>query len=568
MKAFLLCLGVLLFLAPSSLPYGARIAIIDYADEWTKTVALGEAMNVMNIDYDGFSADLMSLLGQREKKVLIIGSMATSKSQIREVLDKNTNSIRHFVESGGVLIELVQSVQDEAEVEWLPEELSFSRGDSNTPDMTILQPEHRLLNTPNKITEEHLKLMRLTNVSGSIVRHSGFQVLVAEGETGAQPVIMAAEYGLGEFIFLALAPDDLYVMGQTSRVKEEAFRLMQNLVAYVIGFNAVDDEGKLMVKSDIEPVIWLESQPLIRSVCFSPDGRLLSASPVQGESGTRLWDMKTGTQVEGIQVRAEYVSFSPDGRFVALSGMGDMKLWEVGARREIKLPDPVRGVRMNCFSPDGKLLAIQSQDPLDPRKATIELLDVSSGKKLRSLKLPESSGFSSPICFSPDSEVLVCGKTIWDVTTGQILNTFAGPTAASRFSPDGNTLAFAGRDGTIVLWDVVTGKDVWKKAKGISGDSFRRPPVLFSPDLELAAFACDYDETTAAGRGRRQEQMGLHAIRIFETKTGKEVRVLTGHTDEITALAFSPDGKLLASASRDGKLLLWKINPSAKLGEE
>jgi tetratricopeptide (TPR) repeat protein len=578
MKVFITCavclIGVLSF-SPPSLSGSPNIGIIDYKDEWTKTVALGEVLNTMGISCQ----ERVYHPSPRDMDVVIIGSMATNSPQIRQLINGKSTLISsfvpYFVKEGGFVIELMQSFQDDAEPDRLPEGLGFSRVDSSVSEVVILKPEHRLFNVPNKITEDDLRFMTLAKASGSIVGQAGFQVLAAQDNAGKQPVIMTARHGLGEIMVLSLAPDKQYIIGETPEIREKALKLMQNVMAYARGFNAADDKGRLIVKSDIEPVVWFDSGDMIDSVRFSPDGRLLAAA----RRGVKLWDMKTGAEVGGFQQElARSISFSPDGNLLAFSGEASLRLWDVKKNREIELGDRIMDPEDFCFSPDGKLLAAVSGGP---GRGGIVLLDVESRRNLRKTDFEE--GFPKSMCFSPDVEVLVGARSyqamVWEVATGQKLSTFSasgGPYGirACRFSPDGNVLALGGEDGKIALWNVVTGEDVRRKMRGAGGDypGYSDAPVSFSHDLELVAFVCDYDETPSRERWERRKQQprppgqaGLYVIRIFETETGEEIWTLTGHTDEIHSIDFSPDGKMLVSGSWDGKVMIWKLDPAVQL---
>ena len=108
------------------------------------------------------------------------------------------------------------------------------------------------------------------------------------------------------------------------------------------------------------------------------------------------------------------------------------------------------------------------------------------------------------------------------------------------FTPDGKALAAGGEyDNTIRLWDVKTGKVL----RELSGHAGPVAAVAFSPDGRTLASACQWEP----------------AIRLWDVATGKQRRLCEGHADWATSLALSPDGKVLASSSRDGTVLLWDM---------
>ncbi|KAK6356044.1 hypothetical protein TWF718_000418 [Orbilia javanica] len=165
--------------------------------------------------------------------------------------------------------------------------------------------------------------------------------------------------------------------------------------------------------------------------------------------------------------------------------------------------------------------------------------------------------------FSPDGKQLITvskNRTIvvWDVATGEELQKVEGTNHgvfAVAISPegtvatgcvvsrlDGKQLAPGLEEETIMLWDTSTGREI----QSLGGHDDVVKAVAFSPD-------------------GRQLASGGRTIRLWDTATGQEIRELEGHTAVIWAIAFSPDGKQLASGSKDRTARLWDAATGAEL---
>lgn len=189
-----------------------------------------------------------------------------------------------------------------------------------------------------------------------------------------------------------------------------------------------------------------------------------------------------------------------------------------------------------AFSPDDRLLAVGFDD-----KSDILLLSTANGEEIRTLH--GHTGDVNSLTFSPDGQKLASSSwdqtvKVWDVATGQVIQTFNHPdtTYSVAFSPDGGSLAAGVRDGSIILWNLETGQ----KMNTFDGHTELVQHVTFSPDGSSIVSA-SFDGT----------------IRVWDVATGQVQHTLSGHEGSVWDIAFSPDQTTAASASTDATIQLW-----------
>lgn len=163
---------------------------------------------------------------------------------------------------------------------------------------------------------------------------------------------------------------------------------------------------------------------------------------------------------------------------------------------------------------------------------------------------PQLVGDSAPtvVCFSPMDEVLATGHEdgtirLWDTVTGMGLRVLRGHREAITglaFHPKGQWLVSASEDLTVMRWSIADGGKPWRVLQGE-----RVKGVAFSPDGAVLAAAAD-DGTVRLWDG--------------EGEGVRDLGVLGGHDGAVNAVAFSPDGRTLASVSEDATAMLWDMS--------
>ncbi|MDE0323976.1 MAG: sigma-70 family RNA polymerase sigma factor [Candidatus Poribacteria bacterium] len=278
----------------------------------------------------------------------------------------------------------------------------------------------------------------------------------------------------------------------------------------------------------------------ISNISFSPDGVTLASGLRSGV--VKLWDIKTGKTVHTYNRAGNLGVFSPDGKTLASAGWRGIELWEVGRHKNVSSLKMLRAdIRCLAFSPDSQIIAWGNGDQVKLWKHASGSLLGFIGLGITTLKGHTDEVHT--VAFSPDGATLASAgrdKTVklWDVSTGQNVRTLEHmkPVADVAFSPDGKTLAAGRVGGEIELWDVSTGQNLATFGKH-KGAVFS---VAFSPD----------GTTLASGTG-------FGEIKLWDIETGQEIATLDGHTGIAFSVAFSPDGKTLASGSQDGTVLVW-----------
>lgn len=355
----------------------------------------------------------------------------------------------------------------------------------------------------------------------------------------------------------------------------------------------------------------------VNSIVFSPDGRTLASG--SNDKSLRFWDVDTRTEIgrlEGWGSPYLRVSFSPDGQTIAYMGVWvdyTVRFWDLDTQTRIPqtrtnrynffehrifnqtiwevlwvvaelddaliknintiLDEHTGSVESVSFSPDGKTIAVSEAHISYRGSLFLRAWDASTLTEIDTRTYPwwdwdkstrGSKSFSNKnVSFSPDGKTILsrceqsvmCLRDAATFTEIRDLEIPFGWTPLVVFSPDGNTLAgvnyyyydHAHYGSEIVrLWDVDTDTEIGILWEHIGGVN----SVAFSPDGRTLATAGSLDGT----------------VRLWDVDTQTQTAVLRGHTGWVNSVAFSPYGKIIASGSNDGTVRLWDVDTQTQIG--
>ena len=240
--------------------------------------------------------------------------------------------------------------------------------------------------------------------------------------------------------------------------------------------------------------------------------------------------------------------WSPDGNLLAAAGPLGVWLYDPSMLNSAPrlLDGHTRAVLRVAFSQDGNLILSASQD------GTVKQWDTATGDLKRTINLWNDFGYEASgqnrdlevwsMAFSPDQTMLAAGSLdgtlrLWNLITGKpgtVLKEHTGSISNLTFSPNGKLLASSSKKGELIVWDVNSGEQLTKLT--VEGQV---QALSFSPDGATLAYG--------------GVQMTIH---LWDIATGQEGAELTEHSG-VLSMTFSPDGKKLASAGLTNVVQIW-----------
>ncbi|MBI2949708.1 MAG: protein kinase [Verrucomicrobia bacterium] len=299
------------------------------------------------------------------------------------------------------------------------------------------------------------------------------------------------------------------------------------------------------------------------AVRFSPDGKRIATG--SDDNTAKLWDAASGAEIFTFRGHTDWIfglAFSPDGKQLVTSGDYLAKFWDLATGRELfDLTGHTKSVRSVAFSPDGKTVATASHD------GTVRFWD--SAPRSRPLVWGDFELGTSNLTFMPDGRRIVVAMQngivrLYDAVNGdkvlELLQHRDRIRAVAR-TADGMRVVTMTWHGEVQVWNAQTG---WREnAFEVLRDNSVVPPNSSAARHDIieraqARFAfCPVTDRFAIGV--------QNSIQMFEIANGKRVQVLNGDKDDITALAFAPDGRLLATGDRNKSIRIWDVNSGKQL---
>jgi WD40 repeat protein/tRNA A-37 threonylcarbamoyl transferase component Bud32 len=289
----------------------------------------------------------------------------------------------------------------------------------------------------------------------------------------------------------------------------------------------------------------------VSDLVFNRQGNRLVSVELYPQLTVRLWDTCTGELLGSDRGHTNGILglvFSPDGsRFATASMDQAIRFWDGSTCRHlVTLKGHDGWVKSIAFSPDGTRLVSGSQD------RTVRLWDVAGGELLAILHGHTSEVFHVAFASSGDNIVSTSadGTTrVWDahlVESNGVLRGHTGFVYQAVVHPDGERVASAAWDGTVRLWNLTTGKQL--RVIDHAGEKIVAA-VAFHPAGRLLA-----------SRDRKY-------VHVWDVDSGREVHRLAAPADlwRDTRLAFSPDGRLLATGGANCQIHLWNLDKGAEL---
>ena len=324
---------------------------------------------------------------------------------------------------------------------------------------------------------------------------------------------------------------------------------------------AGDDYNIALLDSNLGQRLYLLEGHLDRvtGVDFSPDGSTLASSSSDGT--VRLWDCRSGQQLDSVELETELntvqiltqlgntlnsVRFSPDGTRLAVASFsrpGKVYIYDLKKRKIEKRYDFKARITDVDFSPNGKLLAVATYDGWN-----FQWIDLASHERTNPSANYHRNGLTA-VRFSPDGQTVATSAKdrtikIWNLHTKTCYSTLragSGPVYSLDFTNSGDSIVSLSEGNALQIWDRSDWTVLNESFDAIGAHDGKVSEICFAPNGERLA-SVGWDST----------------LRIWDLKTRRQVAcyVAPAHLGNSKCVAWSSDGKLIASGWEDGRVCL------------
>jgi len=561
-------------------PDGNQLARVDGAATQIKVIDLASGRETRSVSLPQDQTDSLELCFTTDGRLLAAG-IVEKKLKVWDVTSKPTER------------NLTPTVRDFNQIKFSRDGRLLALSEGYTIKLWDLSASRELpsLSVPNlEVFAAYGGAFTSFSADGKKLATGGFgtPTLLWETETGKQLLPMKGRSNMAYGVAFSADGTQLSAGGRTrwDLRTGRGLRITPAPSEKLFGIPAPDGKSIAMFAPNNNAVTILETttgrqvQTLTRSatgggvdrVSFSPDGHLLAvrymedpgaqAKNVVGlpSSQVKIWDVISGREVQTLTLATSpsEVGFTADSRaLLTVGGQGEVVLWDIASGNRLRnyapaataTPATTPGLPPGMRSlPNIRSLPNMGKGGSMPNMPNMADMSATITNMMGTMSAGTMGKTVTSVAFSPDGRTLATGglesKSNFDMGA-MISNAQKNSKSKQQSNPQDFLKDLkVETTGQVLFFDVATGRE----AGAIKGHGKGVTNVAFSRDgKSLATSATD------------------NTIKIWDLASKRELRTLSGHTSNIESMDFSPDGRLLASAGEDGSTFLWDANTGEHL---